>query len=71
PRGHCRSSTAGAKPAPRYAGRFRIQQRNDESPRVDLDNPDVTLNVEVFGPWSSVGIVRRSWRDASVSATGK
>lgn len=41
-----------------------LHERDGEPPTVDLDSPDVTINVEVFGPWSSVGIVRRSWRDA-------
>lgn len=42
-----------------------LHQRDGRPPPVDLDDPEVTINVEAFGPWSSVGIVRRSWRDRS------
>jgi protein-L-isoaspartate(D-aspartate) O-methyltransferase len=47
-----------------------LHRRDGEPPPVDLDDPEVTINVEVFGPWSSVGIVRRSWRDAPAPDNG-
>jgi protein-L-isoaspartate(D-aspartate) O-methyltransferase len=45
-----------------------LHQRDGEPPPVDLDNPEVTLNVEVLGPRSSVGVVRRSWRPSTSEA---
>ncbi len=33
-----------------------LRQRDGEPPRVDIDNPQAMLNVEVFGPWSAVGV---------------
>ncbi len=41
-----------------------LQRRDGSPPSVDLTRPDVTVNAEVFGETTLVGIVRRRWQDA-------
>jgi tRNA(Ser,Leu) C12 N-acetylase TAN1 len=39
-----------------------LRERDGEDPKVELDDPDLTLTAEVLGPLTSICIERREWR---------
>ena len=46
-----------------------LQQRYRPAPRVQLCDPDVTINAEVLGRTTLVGVIRRAWQsNATASA---
>lgn len=40
-----------------------LEMKHHKKPRVDLNDPDVTVVAEILGPMAWVGIARKSWRD--------
>jgi protein-L-isoaspartate(D-aspartate) O-methyltransferase len=44
-----------------------LVERDKRVPRVDLTNPDVLVNAEVFGETTLVGLVRRCWHEEPAS----
>jgi tRNA(Ser,Leu) C12 N-acetylase TAN1 len=38
-----------------------VQAKTGEKPRVDLSDPDLTIEAEVLGPTTLVGILRKEW----------
>jgi protein-L-isoaspartate(D-aspartate) O-methyltransferase len=47
-----------------------LERQGEARPHVDLTCPDVTIEVEVLGPWSLVGVARRSWVPAHLRTAG-
>jgi tRNA(Ser,Leu) C12 N-acetylase TAN1 len=39
-----------------------LEQRNGARPVVDLEDPDVKVVAEVFGPITRIGVCRKEWR---------
>jgi len=39
-----------------------LQQKYGKRPKVDLKDPDVTIIVEVLGPITAVGILKKTWQ---------
>ena len=39
-----------------------LEQKNATKPLVNLTNPDITINAEVLGPITFLGIVRKDWQ---------
>ena len=39
-----------------------LEQKNATKPLVNLSNPDLTINAEVLGPITFLGIVRKDWQ---------
>jgi tRNA(Ser,Leu) C12 N-acetylase TAN1 len=39
-----------------------LERRNGARPVVDLQDPDVTVVAEVFGPITRIGVCRKEWR---------
>jgi tRNA(Ser,Leu) C12 N-acetylase TAN1 len=42
-----------------------LEQKYGCRPKVDLENPDVTIRAEVLGPIALVGVQRRDWTPGS------
>lgn len=38
-----------------------LERRHGRPPHVDLEDPDVTVTAEALGPWTAVGISKKSW----------
>jgi tRNA(Ser,Leu) C12 N-acetylase TAN1 len=39
-----------------------LEQKNATKPLVNLSNPDITINAEVLGPITFLGILRKDWQ---------
>lgn len=39
-----------------------LEGRYQKRPKVDLENPDITVIAEILGPIAAIGISRREWR---------
>jgi tRNA(Ser,Leu) C12 N-acetylase TAN1 len=39
-----------------------LESKLGKKPHVSLENPDITINAEVLGPITLLGIVRRQWQ---------
>lgn len=40
-----------------------LEAKHNKKPRVSLNDPDVTVVAEIFGPAADIGIWRRVWRE--------
>lgn len=40
-----------------------LEEKFGKKPRVDLENPDVSIHAEVLGKRTMVGIIRKNWFD--------
>ena len=40
----------------------RLEQKTGEKPLVSLSDPDITINAEVLGPITLLGILRKDWQ---------
>lgn len=43
-----------------------LEAKHHKKPRVNLNNPDVTVVAEILGPVAEIGICRRVWREVSI-----
>jgi tRNA(Ser,Leu) C12 N-acetylase TAN1 len=45
-----------------------LEQKYAKRPAVDLENPDVTIVAEVFGPKTAIGFCRKDWAEEATAA---
>ena len=66
---HKRGSHRLAEPTPEIERKVGgaiwadLKRKYGREPRVELKHPDVTVVVEVLGPKTAVGLLRKAWRE--------